>query len=261
MNVPYAPSMRSLPAMQSRLSSRFLTAHRPHTLTSLRCLAVAIGLALLPLAVLPLTAAPAAAQDQQPAQQPVRVRATIDAVDTQSLMVTTRDGKKEQIMLAQKFQVIALSKASLSDIKPGTFIGTAAVSQKGKTLRALEIHIFDESMRGSGEGHRPWDVAGAVANPNESAKQESMNSMTNGTVSQMSGAVTGNNARHITVTYKGGQQQVLIPVNVPIVAIGPGDPTLLKPGVHIMAFVTKAADGSLQADRVLAGKDGVVPPM
>ncbi|MET1025687.1 MAG: hypothetical protein ABWY00_00860 [Dongiaceae bacterium] len=259
MKVSHASTIRSLPALQSRPSSRSRTAHA--SFVTLRSLAAAIGLVLLPLTALSLTALPAAAQDQQPAQPPVRIRATIDAVDAQTLTVTTRDGKKEQITLLSKYQVIAVSRASLSDIKPGSFIGTAAVQQKGKTLRALEIHIFDESMRGSGEGHRPWDVAGAVAKPNESPKQVSLNSMTNGTVSQMSGAVTGNDARHITVTYKGGQQQVMIPSNAPIVALAPGDPSLLMPGVHIIALATKAADGSLQADRVLAGKDSVVPPM
>jgi hypothetical protein len=109
---------------------------------------------------------------------------------------------------------------------------------------ALEIHIFPESMRGSGEGHRPFDL-------------QPESTMTNGTV----GDVTVANGRTLTVGYKGGQQTVIVPPDTPIVGFEPGDRALLAAGAHAILFGTKQADGSFTAARVLVGKDGLVPPM
>ncbi len=219
-----------------------------------------------------LWAGPATAQNPAP----VRLRAVIDSFADQTLTVTTRDGKKLTLTLTDRTKIASVSKAAITDIKPGTYIGTAATApaaagqgqngqsqndqgQSSQPLRALEVHIFPESMRGTGEGHRPWD-SGDGSSSDGSGKAAS-NSMTNGTVGQIAGDVVANGGRHITVTYHGGEQQVEIPADTPIVAIGRGDRSLLQPGAHLIAFASKYSDGSLLADHLLIGKDGLTPPM
>jgi hypothetical protein len=110
---------------------------------------------------------------------------------------------------------------------------------------AVEVHVFPESMRGSGEGHRPFDLG-------------PKSTMTNGTVGQ---EVVGNAGQTLTVRYKGGNKDILVPPGAPVVTISPGDRTLLVTGAHIIAFTQKAADGTATAGNVLVGKDGLVPPM
>ncbi|MDR3514292.1 MAG: hypothetical protein P4M00_00625 [Azospirillaceae bacterium] len=176
--------------------------------------------------------------------QPVRVRATIDTVSGETLNLTSRTGEKLTVALAPNAQVSGLVVTDITMIKPGSFIGTAAVPAPNGQLRALEVHVFPESMRGLGEGHRPWD----------SGKDSSM---TNGTV----GTVTGTTERTLQVSYKGGEKTVIVPADVPIVTFDEGDHTLLQPGAHIIVFTTKGADGTLSADRVVVGRNGITPPM
>lgn len=148
-------------------------------------------------------AATGAALAQAP--QAVRIRATIDAIDTTSMNLTTRTGDKTTVALAPDTKVTALVAIKLEDIKPGSFIGTAAMPQPDGTQRALEVHVFPEAMRGAGEGHRPFDL-------------QPQSTMTNGTV----GAVTGSVGRTLTVSYKGGETTIVVPPDTPVVTYEDG---------------------------------------
>ncbi len=173
-----------------------------------------------------------------------RVRGTIDAVDGTSMHVTTRSGEHLTMKLAADAGYTLIEPISIEAIKPGSFIGTAAVTQPDGTLKALEIQVFPESMRGVGEGHRPWDLGTG-------------STMTNGTV----GDLKVTNGRLLTLTYKGGEQKVFVPEKVPVITYEPATRDALKKGAHIIAFVAKGEDGTLTATRVGVGKDGLVPPM
>lgn len=179
----------------------------------------------------------------QPTQS-VRIRATIDAVDAKSISLTTRSGDKVTVALDLDTVVTALVPIKLEDIKPGSFIGSAAMPQADGTERALEVHVFPESMRGAGEGHRPFDL-------------QPQSTMTNGTV----GSVTGSVGRTLTVTYKGGEKTIAVPPDTPVVTYEPGSPDLLTRGAHVIVFGTQAADGTVTATRIVVGKNGLVPPM
>jgi hypothetical protein len=178
------------------------------------------------------------------APKPVRIRATIDAADAKSLSLTSRTGEKMTVALAPDTMVVALVPIKLEDIKAGSFIGSAAMPQADGTQRALEIHVFPESMRGTGEGHRPFDL-------------QPQSTMTNGTV----GAVTGTSGKTLTVAYKGGEKTIVVPPGTPIVTYEPGSPALLVAGAHVIVMGNEAADGKISATRISVGKNGLVPPM
>lgn len=174
----------------------------------------------------------------------LRVRGTIDSVNGTSMVVTTRDGTKQTLAMAPNVGVTAIIAIKISDIRPHSYIGTAAVPQADGTLLAREIQVFPESMRGVGEGHRPWDL-------------EPNSTMTNGTV----GDVAGTSGRTLTVTYKGGEQKVVVPENAPIITYAPAGRDMLVAGAHVIITATRQPDGSLVATRIGVGKDGLVPPM
>lgn len=175
---------------------------------------------------------------------PTRVRGTIDQVDGQVLHITGRAGEKVLVTMAPGVKVAEVSKIDISAIKPNSYIGTAAAPLPNGDLKALEVHVFPESMRGTGDGHRPFDLG-----PNST--------MTNGTV----GSVVGSSDRTLTVKYEGGEKKVEVPADVPIVTFEPGTAADIKPGAKVIIFGMKAADGSLSADRISVGKDGLTPPM
>jgi hypothetical protein len=176
--------------------------------------------------------------------QSVRVRGTIEKVDGKTLLVKGRDGAMLTLALADNAQVVGVAKASLGDIKEGAFIGSGAMPQADGSQKALEVHIFAESQRGTGEGHRPWDGA-----PNST--------MTNGTVGA---TVTGVDGPTITVKYKDGEKKIMVPPGVPIVRYEIGSLSELKPGASItVVSATKQPDGTFSAARVNVGRDGVVP--
>lgn len=175
---------------------------------------------------------------------PTRVRATIETVKGNELDLITRADERLKVTLAPDATIVAIVPTRLEDIKPGSFIGCAALPQPNGTLRALEIHVFPEKMRGTGEGHRPFDL-------------QPQSTMTNGTV----GTVTGSNGRTLTVTYQGGEQTITVAPDTPIVTYAPGTPSLLAPHAHLIAMVRSAPDGTLTATRISVGKDGLVPPM
>lgn len=176
---------------------------------------------------------------------PTRLRGTIEKVDAQAMTLKSRDGSNLEIRLAENLVVMGVVNAKLEDIQPNSFIGAAAMNQPDGTLRALEVLIFPESARGSGEGHYAWDLL-----------PES--TMTNATVAER---VAGVNGPVLTLKYKDGEKKLVVPAEAPIVTFAPGDRSLLKPGVAVFFSAAKQPDGSLSAARILAGKDGVVPPM
>ena len=202
-----------------------------------RRLASTLGLILVPIA---LAGAPAYADGT-----PARVRGSVVSLDGSTLVVHAKDGKDVSINLSDKFAVLAVVKASIADIKQGTFIGTATVTQPDSSLRSQEVVVFPENLRGLGEGHYPWDLGA-----------KSM--MTNATVAN---AVKGVDGQTVTVTYKGGEKKIDIPADVPVVTIVPGTKEEIKPGAIVFVPTMRQADDSLKGGAVLFGKDGVVPPM
>lgn len=172
------------------------------------------------------------------------IRGEITGVSSDSLKVHVNTGENVVVQLTPDTKVRAVTLANIEDIKPGSYIGSAAIPQEDGTLKALEVHVFPPELAGSGDGHRPFDLAKG-------------SSMTNGSV----GDLVVSNGRVLTVNYKGGQQKILVPEDVPIVNLTPGDRSLLKVGVKIVTFVTQSADGTLTAQSISAGKDGVKPPM
>jgi len=193
-----------------------------------------------------LFAVPALAQNQpQPEGTPTRIRGTIEKLDGQNLTVKSREGQSMTIALAPNYTVSGVAKKSLADIKQGDYVGAASMKGTDGKLHALEVLIFPEAMKGTGEGHRPWDL-----------QPESQ--MTNATVSGIAAAAGG---QTLKLTHKDGETEVIVPPDVPIVTFVAGDPSLLKPGAFVFIGALKKPDGSLTAARVTAEKDGVKPPM
>ena len=176
---------------------------------------------------------------------PVRVRGSVVSLDGSKLVVHEKDSKDVTVNLADNFAALAVVKSSMADIKEGTFIGTATVTQPDSTLRSQEVVVFPDKLRGTGEGHYPWDLG-----------KSSM--MTNATVAN---AVKGIEGQTVTVTYKGGEKKIDIPANVPVVALVPATKEEIKPGAIVFVPTQRQPDGSLNSGAVLFGKDGVIPPM
>jgi len=187
-----------------------------------------------------------AAAAQPPGKVIAPLRGTITQVADGNLQLTDRKGETLSVKLNEQTKVLSVSKATLDDIKPDSFIGTAAVPQADGTLKALEVHVFAASLRGTGEGHPAWESADGK-----------VDTMTNGTV----GKLVKSNGRTLTVTYGNQQKTVTVPEDVPIVTLDPGDRSLLKPGAHIVLFSATDEKGERVATRISAGKDGTVPPM
>jgi hypothetical protein len=192
------------------------------------------------LGLLPVTSATWA---QQP--PPVRLRGTIEAVDGNVLTVKAAGGTDAKVMLVEKTAIVAVVKATLAEIKEGTFLGSAAIPQADGTQKAVEVHIFPEEMRGTGEGHRPYPT---VAN----------GTMTNGTAA--GATVAGVEGSTITVKYTGGEKKIIVPETAPIVRYEVGGKADLKPGAHFTVLAaTKRPDGAFETSRINVGRDGAVP--
>lgn len=176
--------------------------------------------------------------------KPTRVRGAITAIEGDSLKVHSNKGEDLQVNLTKDTQVRGVTLAQVSEIKPGSYIGSAAVPQADGTLKALEVHVFPPEMAGTGDSHRAFDLG-------------KDSTMTNGSV----GDLVTSNGRTITVNYKGGQKKIVIPDDVPIVNLVPGDRSLLKPGVKVVLQAQPGADGGLNALSISAGENGVTPPM
>jgi ribosome maturation factor RimP len=204
-----------------------------HTVT--RSLLAAAGFALV------LGASAALAQNPPT----VRVRGTIEKVDGDTLIVRSRDGADLKIVPASNPLIIAIVKATVADIKQGSFVGVTGMPQPDGSQRAIEVHIFPESMRGTGEGHYPWDL-------------RPQSTMTNANVEQTVAAMEG---QTLTLKYKDGEKKIIVPADAVIVTYVPGDKAELKPGTKIIVAATKQEDGSLRTPRINYGKDGLTPPM
>jgi hypothetical protein len=181
---------------------------------------------------------------QQP-PTPSRVRGTVEGIAGDELALKSRDGEELKLHMAGDMRVLGITKISLSDIKVGSFIGTTTVPGPDGSQNAVEVHVFPESMRGTGEGSRPWDLR-----PNST--------MTNATVAD---TVEGNDGHTLRVKYRGGEKEVVVSPNTPVVTYLPADKSELKPGAKVIAFTKKLPDGSLETDRVGVGRDGLTPPM
>lgn len=179
------------------------------------------------------------------AQSTQRIRGDVVSIEATKLTVRTRTGAVAKIDLADNYRVSAVVRADPEAIKEGAFIGTAAMPQPDGTERALEVLVFPESRRGSGEGHYPWDL-----------KPGSM--MTNATIAQVR---TVDGGRRMTLKYKDGEKTVVLPPDAPIVTFEPGSRDMLVPGAHVLVSASVKPDGSLSAAGVAVGKDGLVPPM
>ncbi len=177
---------------------------------------------------------------------PARLRGTIDSVSTDELDMTTRSGIKVRIMLSADVRTTFVIAAKMADVEPGSYIGTAATREPDGTLRALEVHVFPPSMRGRGEGFRPFEVEGGGEA-----------TMTNGTV----GNLITTKGRVATVRYGSGEKQVLIPDDIPIVSFEDADRSALKPGAKIIVSGSRGDDGTVTASAINVGKNGLTPPM
>ena len=187
----------------------------------------------------------AAALAQAPAGPPVRIRGVVEKIDGQVLTVKAKDGQSVAIRLADNYVVTGVAKASIADVAIGKFIGTATVGERDGALVALEVHVFPESMRGTGEGHRDWDLA-----PDSK--------MTNANVANV---IALGKDRVLTVQYKGGEKKIFVPESAAIVSFAPAERSELKPGAHVFVNSQRQPDGSLAAPRVNVGLNGLVPPM
>lgn len=180
------------------------------------------------------------------AQQTQRVRGTIEKVDGNTLLIkSAAGGAPVSLTLADNAVIVGVLKATVADIKEGSYIGSGALPQPDGTQKAVEVHIFAESQRGTGDGHRAnWDGAPG-------------GTMTNGAVGQAVSSVTG---PVITVKYKEGEKKIIVGPEVPIVRYEVGDKSELKAGAAInIAAATKKPDGTFSAARVNVGRNGVVP--
>ena len=197
---------------------------------------------LIAVAMVGLSTLYAAAQQ---APVPTRVRGTIEKVDGDLLSVKSRSGEDVKLHVASDLRVSGIAKIALSDIKVGSFVGATTVPGPDGGQNAVEVHVFPESMRGTGEGSRPWDLR-----PNSS--------MTNATVAE---SVVGNDGHTLLVKYKEGEKKVFVSPETPVVTYVPGEKSDLKAGAKIIAFVKALPDGSFETSRVSVGRDGLTPPM
>jgi hypothetical protein len=181
---------------------------------------------------------------QQP-PTPSRVRGTIEGVDGDVISVKSRNGEDVKLHMTGDIKVVGITKISLDDIKVGSFVGATTVPGPDGSQNAVEVHVFPEDMRGTGEGSRPYDLR-----PNSS--------MTNATVAE---SVVGHDGDTLLIRYKGGEKKVVVGADTPVVTYVPADKSDLKAGAKVIAFMKKLPDGSLETNRVSVGRDGLTPPM
>lgn len=197
----------------------------------------------------------AASFAQQP--QTMRVRGTIEKVDGAVLTVKSRAGETLTIAMPDNVNIVAVVKASLADIKPGSFVGSTAMPEADGSFKAVEVHIFPEAMRGTGEGDRPYDYKpkSTMTNGTVSASATNASGTVGSDVAQAGGGMT------LSIKYKEGEKKIDVMPDTPVVTYAPGSKDELKPGAAIyITAATKQADGSLTTPRINVGR-GIVPPM
>ena len=200
---------------------------------------------------------PIFAQNADP--PPTRIYGTVESFSGQTLVVKAQTGETSSVSVPPEARVISIRLGNLSEIKSGDFVGSAAVLESDGKLHAQEVHVFPESMRGTGEGHRPMgpDPNRTMTNGTVgSADMPQSRTMTNGTVDQVNGAA---GTRTLKISYKNGVQEIEVGPEVPIRYFVPGDSSLLKPDATVSVNAVQK-DGSLVATNIQAEKDGVKPP-
>jgi outer membrane lipoprotein SlyB len=177
---------------------------------------------------------------------PPRVRGTIDQVNGNTLTIKAKSGSPTTVQLKDNAPVVAVTKGTMSDIQMNSFVGIAAMPQPDGTIKAVEVSVFAEPLRGTAEGHYPWDLMPG-------------SSMTDAAVTQQ---VTKQEGNTLTLKYKDGEKTIVVPSDAVVVNLIPGDRADLKPGakIFIPAWV-KGADGTMEAAVALVGRDGITPPM
>lgn len=198
------------------------------------------------LAAFALIGASAASLAQAPAGAPTRIRGTLEAIDGNLLTIKARSGEMMKVKVPDNVVVTGIAKASIADITSGKFIGTTTVGERNGALVAEEVHIFPEKMRGTGEGHRDWDL-------------RPQSKMTNASVADIKDMGDG---KVLTVQYKGGEKQVLVTPRTSVVSFEPGSRADLKPGASVFVVAAeRQPDGSYTTPRINVGLNGQVPPM
>jgi hypothetical protein len=180
----------------------------------------------------------------QPAAPTMRLRGTIESISESSMLIRERSGETIRLVLPETLSVGEVLPVDVSALQSGTFVGTAAVPGPDGTLSALEVLVFPEAMRGTGEGHHPWDL-------------QPGSTMTNATVASVAPGAAG---RAITLRYPEGEKTIVVPEGVPIVTLQPADRSLLVPGAKVI-ITAQMRDGQPTALRVVAGRNGFAPPM
>jgi hypothetical protein len=180
------------------------------------------------------------------AQETIRIRGTIERVEGPIFVVKNRDGAEVKLTVTDNPLFVAIVKSTMADIKPGMFVGSTGMTQPDGSQKAIEVHIFPESMRGTGEGHYDWDL-------------KPQTKMTNANVEQ---TVAGVDGQILSVKYKNGEKKLLVTPDTAVVTYVTGDRNDLKPGIKVfVAAAKKQTDGTLQTPRITYGKDGLTPPM
>jgi hypothetical protein len=223
--------MDSLPRLDRPLETSLMSVCRSTLTRPLIAVAMVVASSLLAIA-------------QQP-PSPTRVRGTIERVDGDVLSVKSRSGEDVKLRITGDMRLVGIIKISLADIKLGSFIGTTTVPGPDGRQNAVEVHVFPEDMRGTGEGTRPYDLR-----PNST--------MTNATVAE---TVAGNDGQTLMIKYKDGEKKVVVGPDTPVVTYVAADKSELKPGAKIIAFVKQLPDGSFETNRISVGRDGLTPPM
>jgi len=174
----------------------------------------------------------------------MRLRGTIEKVEPTTIVLKERSGETMTLALADNVTLTEVLPVDPATIQSGVFVGTAALPGADGALSALEVLVFPEAMRGTGEGHSQWDL-------------QPGSTMTNATVTAL---VPGAKGRTMTLRYKDGEKTIVVPEGIPVVTLKPGDRTLLVPGAKVLV-TAQVRDGQPTALRVTAGRNGFAPPM
>lgn len=178
------------------------------------------------------------------AQDTMRIRGTVERIEGPVFVVKTRDGSEMKLKVTESPLFVVIVPAKMSDIKPGMFVGSAGMMQEDGSQKAIEVHIFPESMRGTGEGHYDWDLL-------------PKSKMTNGNVEQ---AVTGVDGPVLSVKYKDGEKKLVVTPQTVVVTYEMGKREEIQPGTRIfVAAAKKQADGTFQTPRITYGRNGEGP--
>lgn len=178
------------------------------------------------------------------AEDNTRLRGTIAATDRATVTIRTDAGGTVTLAIRDETKIFAATNGKLSDVKPESYIGAVAIPQSDGTQKALQVTVFASALRGNAVGHHPWDLAAG-------------STMTNGGV----GTLTGTSGRTIRLQYKGGEKTIVVPEDVPVTQVDPGDKSLVVRGARVVAFIRPAIAGKREAASLIVGRNGAVPSM